>query len=155
KVPDVLLVGRVEVTAVALVGQLQQPIEPAAVAANARGEPAAHRGVALRGAAEVPVQRMAHDLVLREPHHLARRDAHAVETEALGIYSKLAERRVLLTQAEVLARLARVFSDPELQCRLLRAGERPSNAARSAEKRIDPLTHARIHRVAVEKRCDL
>src|SRR5512132_1603468 len=100
---DVFLIRRVEVTAGALVGQLQQPVRVPACAADAGREPASHRWMTGRDAAEVTKERVAHHLVLGQAHDLARRDRHAVQTNALRIEAELPESRVLLAEAEVLA----------------------------------------------------
>ena len=59
-------------------------------------------------AAEVLKVRVAQDFVFRQAHHFTRRDRHAVQANAMRVDAELAERRVLLAEAEVLARLRRV-----------------------------------------------
>src|SRR5437660_11925750 len=60
---DVLRIGRVEVTTLALVAQLQQSVDVSARSADARREPAPHRRMTGRGTAEVAVERMVQHLV--------------------------------------------------------------------------------------------
>ena len=96
KLADVLLVIRIEVTSSALVAELEETIDPAVLAADAQGEPTAHRRMLCLDVSEALPQRMADDLLLREPHHLAGRDRKAMQAKALGIHAELSIALVLL-----------------------------------------------------------
>jgi hypothetical protein len=151
----VRLVGRVEVPPTALVAQLQQAIDPAALSADARRQPAPHRRMAVRELPEAAVLGMRQHLGFRQPDDLAGRDRHPVQAVALRVDAEVAVRRVLPAQAEVLARLRRVLADPELQRRLLGAGQRARDPAGTAKERVELRRERRLGRRDIEDRRDL
>src|SRR5262249_42539576 len=119
------------------------------------GEPTAHRRMVGLERPEVPPQRMVDDFLLSQPHHLAGWDRHAVQAKALGIHPELSVAPVLLTQAEVLPRLGRIFVDPELQRGLLGAGQRTSDEAGAPEQRIDTTNELVVTFRGTEEKRDL
>src|SRR5262249_15625893 len=98
---------------------------------------------------------VAQHLVLRQAHDLTRRDRHAVQAKPLWVDAELAERRVLLAEAEVLARLRRILADPELQRRLLGTRQGAGELAAAAQQRVDPICEVGVGRTRVEYRRDL
>src|SRR5262249_44694474 len=152
---DVLLVAGVEVTSSGLVAELEETVDAAVLAADARGEPTAHRRMLGLERPELTPQRMADDLLLREPYDLAGRDRHAVQADAVRINAEVAVTLVLRAQAEVLARLGRILADPQLQRSLLRAGHRPSDHAGAPEDRVEAFGERVVTARVADERRDL
>ncbi len=98
---------------------------------------------------------MCENLGLRQPNDVAGRDRHPVQADALRVEPEVGERGVLLAQAEVLARLGRVLADPELQRRLLGAGQSPRDPARPTHQRVELRCEARLQGRGIEDRRDL
>src|SRR5262249_26600077 len=100
-------------------------------------------------------ERMADDFLLSQPHDLAGRDRHAGPAKPPRNPTEVPVGLVLLTQAEVLARLGRILVDPELQRRLLGAGQRTSDQARAPEERVDTVGELVVPTRGADERRDL
>src|SRR5262245_10279197 len=103
-----------------------------------------------REAAEVEKEWVAEDLVFRQSHDLTRRDRHAVQAKAMRVDAELAERRVPLAEAEVLARLRWILPNPEFQRRLLGTRQRAGELAGAAQQRVDPIGELGVGRTGIE-----
>ncbi len=78
-----------------------------------------------------------------------------MQAESLRVDSEVTERGVFLAQAEVLARLRRVLADPELEGRLLGAGQRAGDLARAAQERVELSGELRFQGGGIKNRPDL
>src|SRR5581483_8126520 len=152
---DEPFVGLVELTSVALVAELEEAVRPSVLAADTRGEPAAHRRMRVPRGPEVLPERVGLDLLLREAHHLAGRNRQSMEPEPARVDAEVSVPLVLGAQAEVLARLRRVAVDPQPQGRLLRSRKRPGEPAGPPEERVDALGDPGVRAGRVENGRDL
>ena len=78
-----------------------------------------------------------------------------MQAQALRIDAEVLVFEILLAQAEILARLARIFSDPELQRRLLRTAQRASDLAGTPQQGVDLSRELRVDWICIEDRRDL
>src|SRR5207248_8320295 len=124
-------------------------------AVDAGRKPSPHRRMSVNELAEVAVERMLEDFFLGQAHNFATRDLHSVQTQPLWVDAKVTVRRILLAEAEVLARLRRILAHPELQGRLLSVGQSARDLAGSAQERVHPLAEFGIARGSVQDGCYL
>jgi predicted DNA-binding transcriptional regulator YafY len=144
-----------EVGAALFVGELEHAVTAVVLSAHRRGEPAPHGRVLGRLLAEPLPRGVCLHLALRQPDHLAGRDLEPVQAEPGWIRAKVAVGLVLGAQAEVLARLRGIAVHPKLECRLLGAGQRASEATGPPQQRVDALSELVLVGLGVDDRRDL